>query len=131
MAKDPEVFAHQEWLGYVQPVGLVVSIPALLSARAYINRNFAPDHRRFLEALPADKDGEPIPEIRDFPSFSKSVFGWTADDLYGSPGAPDLPASLEVALPEYNETLRPTFALRDYEPADPAHEFLILIQEFP
>ena len=28
MAQDPEYRAHQEWLGYVQPVGLVVSIPA-------------------------------------------------------------------------------------------------------
>lgn len=130
MAKDPEIYAHQEWLGYVQPVGLVVSIPALLSARAYINRNFAPDHRRFLEALPADKDGEPIAEIRDFPGFAKAVFGWNADDLYGSAGALDLPSSLEVALPEYNETLRPTYALRDFEPSGPAHELLMLIQEF-
>jgi hypothetical protein len=32
MARDPEAIAHQEWLGYVQPVGLVVSIPALLAA---------------------------------------------------------------------------------------------------
>ena len=131
MAKDPEILAHQEWLGYVQPVGLVVSIPALLGARAYINRNFAPDHRRFLQALPAAKDGEAIPEIRDFPGFAKTFFGWTADDLYGSPGAPALPTALEVALPEYSETLRPTYALRDFEPADTAREFLMLIQEFP
>ena len=48
MAKDPAILAHQEWLGYVQPVGLVVSIPAMLEARAVINRNFAPDHARFL-----------------------------------------------------------------------------------
>src|SRR6516164_8569382 len=33
MARDPETLAHQEWLGYVQPVGLVVSIPALLAAQ--------------------------------------------------------------------------------------------------
>ena len=32
MAKDPAILAHQEWLGYVQPVGLVVSIPAMLDA---------------------------------------------------------------------------------------------------
>ena len=34
MANDPELLAHQEWLGYVQPVGLVVSPPALLAAQA-------------------------------------------------------------------------------------------------
>ena len=130
MARDPEIVAHQEWLGYVQPVGLVVSIPALVNAGAYINRNFAPDHRRFLEALPTDKDGQPVPEIRDLPSFAASFFGWTASDLYGVPGAPGVPPSLEVALPEYNETLRPNYALRDFEPADGAREFLMLIQEF-
>ncbi len=43
MAKDPEQLAHQQWLGYVQPVGLVVSIPALLAADAHVNRNIAPD----------------------------------------------------------------------------------------
>jgi hypothetical protein len=36
---DPPILAHQEWLGYVQPSGLVVSIPALIEARAYVNRN--------------------------------------------------------------------------------------------
>jgi hypothetical protein len=130
MPKDPEILAHQEWLGYVQPVGLVVSIPALVSAGAYINRNFAPDHRRFLEALPADKDGQPVSEIRDFAAFAASFFGWAASDLYGSPGAPAVPSSLEVALPEYSETIRPTYALRDFDPSDSMREFLMLIQEF-
>jgi hypothetical protein len=60
--------------------------PPLLAARAYINRNFAPDHCRFLQALPADKDDEPIPEIRGFLGFVKTFFGWTTDDLYGSTG---------------------------------------------
>ena len=29
MAYDPTAVSHQEWLGYVQPVGVVVSTPAL------------------------------------------------------------------------------------------------------
>src|SRR5450759_3025806 len=51
MPRDPETLAHLEWLGYVQPVGLVVSPPALLAAQAHINRNIIPDHRRFLECV--------------------------------------------------------------------------------
>src|SRR5271157_6047101 len=109
MAKDPAILAHQEWIGYVQPAGLVVSIPALLDARAFLNRNFAPDHRRFLDALPANRDGEPVPEVPDFPAFARSVFGWGVEDLWGSAGAPALPTSLEAPLPEYGETLRPTY----------------------
>ncbi len=61
MARDPETLSHVEWLGYVQPVGLVVSIPALLAAQAHINRNITPDHQRFLDCLPRDAQDEPDP----------------------------------------------------------------------
>jgi hypothetical protein len=131
MAKDPAILAHQEWLGYVQPSGLVVSIPALLDARAYVNRNIAPDHQRFLSALPTDRDGEPVPDIADFPAFASSVFGWAPEDLYGAPGAPALPETLEAPLPAYSETLRPTYALHDFQPADPTREWILLIEVLP
>src|SRR5438045_476904 len=98
MAKDQELLAHQEWLGFVQPVGLVVSIPALLQAQAYINRNIAPDHARFLAAVSGD--GKAPPAVRDFPAFAQSVLAWEASDLLGAPGADPLPPALEVVLPE-------------------------------
>ncbi len=44
MEKDPELLAHQQWLGYLQPVGLVVSPPALLQGQAHVNANIAPEH---------------------------------------------------------------------------------------
>ena len=75
MAKDPAIVAHQEWIGYVQPTGLVVSIPALVEASAFLNRNYGPDHQRFLSALPQDSDGEPIPEIPDFVAFRQRCSG--------------------------------------------------------
>ena len=131
MAKDPAILAHQEWLGYVQPSGLVVSIPALIEARAYVNRNISPDHQRFLSALPTDRDGEPVPEIANFPEFARSVFGWAPEDLYGAPGAPALPETLEAPLPAYGETLRPTYALHDFQPADPTREWILLIEVLP
>ena len=58
MARDPETIAHQEWLGFVQPVGLVVSIPALLQDQAHVNKNIAPGHQRFLSCLPEDSLAE-------------------------------------------------------------------------
>ena len=67
--KDPEIIAHQQWLGYVQPVGLVVSIPAMVQAQAYVNRNIAPDHQRFLDCLP-DDDKSP-PAITDLARFTQ------------------------------------------------------------
>ncbi|MGA2851843.1 MAG: DNA methyltransferase [Terracidiphilus sp.] len=131
MAKDPAVLAHQEWLGYVQPVGLVVSIPAMLDANVRINQNVEPDHRHFIESLPTDSDGEPIPEVADFPQFAQTVLGWSQSDLYGAPGESQLPENLEVPLPDYNETLRPSHALREFEPAPGAREWILVVKVLP
>ena len=75
MSRDPAL-VHREWLGYVQPTGLVVSIPALLDASAVLNQNYGPEHQRFLSALPQDDKGEPIPEIPDFAHFAQTVLNW-------------------------------------------------------
>ena len=114
--KDPELYAHQEWLGYVQPVGLVVSAPALNAAQAHVSRNITSEHRDFLNCLPTDDNDEHIPQLVDFARFTQDVLGWREDDLEPFP-KDDLPAdlsALEVVLPEYNETLRPTHVIREY-----------------
>ena len=42
MAKiDPELRVHRDWLGLLQPVGLVVSPPALVKAQAVPSQNVA------------------------------------------------------------------------------------------
>ena len=131
MAYDPTQKAHQEWLGYVQPGGLVVSIPALLEAGAAPDRNVIPLHRTFLETLPTDRDGNPVPELRGFLEFAKTVLGWEEEDVAGNPAGPPLPDDLSAPVAEYGETLRPTFAVRDFEPAEDAPPWLLLGQELP
>ena len=131
MAKDPEQLAHQEWLGYVQPVGLVVSIPALLAAQAHINRNIIPDHQRFLDCLPRDVHDELIPELRDFAEFTEQVLGWRTSDLEPVTAGDARYATIEVPLPEYNETLRPTHIVRELQPKDPQHPWMMLVQLLP
>ncbi len=127
MARDPETLDHLEWLGYVQPVGLVVSIPTLLAGGAHVNRNIAPDQQRFLAILPRDKHGETNAEIRDFPEFTRAVLNWDSLDLVRA----DSLEALEVPLPEYNETLRPAFAVKEFKPKDPARPWLLLVQVLP
>jgi hypothetical protein len=39
MPSDPELRSHQEWLGMVQPTGLVASARALAAAGAFVDRN--------------------------------------------------------------------------------------------
>ena len=132
MKKTPELLAHLEWLGYIQPVGLVVSAPALLNAQAHINANVVPEHRRFLDSLRKNEDDETIAEITDFHSFVQSVFGWEREDLRKLP-LDSLPADfngLEIVLPEYNETLRPTYVVPAFEPADDEPKWIALVKEY-
>jgi hypothetical protein len=120
MARDPELIAHLEWLGYIQPVGLVVSAPALLQAQAHVNSNVIPQHQRFLACLPVDKDDEFIPQIEDFPAFVRQVLDWSEADLVAFDDAAKLGidvSGLEVVLPEYNETLRPTWLVPEFKSA--------------
>ncbi|MBL8214711.1 MAG: N-6 DNA methylase, partial [Bryobacterales bacterium] len=126
MAYDPIARDHLEWLGYVQPVGLVVSLPALLDAGAAINRNYVPLHRSFLEVLPQDRDGEPVPELPHFPAFAEQVLGWDLSLLEGASTANPVDEALCAPLPDYGETLRPKYALRD---VDESRSCLLLAQE--
>jgi hypothetical protein len=68
---NPQHYSHQEWLGYVQPVGVVVSTPALVEAGAAINRNFVPLHREFLAVLPQDADGNADSQADRLPKISR------------------------------------------------------------
>ena len=133
MARDPELIAHQEWLGYLQPVGLVVSPPALAAAGAYPNKNIIPDHARFLECvenITLEGESDPRPAIRQFAPFATHVLGWEPADLVGTSEGGSLPDSLEVTLTEYNETLRPTYAVREFSNAAGAvAKWLLLFQK--
>ncbi|MEI6232889.1 MAG: DNA methyltransferase, partial [Planctomycetota bacterium] len=131
MATDPDKsaqFSHQEWLGYVQPVGLVVSSPALLAAGAYVNKNAIPRQREFLECV-SDvtlPNGISAKIIADFPAFTQRFLEWEPRDLVGALGADPLPTDLEVVLTDYHVTLRPTYAVRSGGDA-----WMMLIQSLP
>jgi len=117
MSANYESIAHQEWLGYLQPVGLVVSPPALAAAGAFPNKNIIPDHTRFLEIVEevtVDGEDDPQPAIREFPRFATQILGWEPTDLVGTPEGGPVPDTLEVTLTEYNETLRPTYAVPEF-----------------
>ena len=120
MASDPEIRAHLQWLGYLQPVGLVVSAPALAAAGAFVNKNIVREQQRLIALAK--------PAINDFPGFCRDFLGWEAADLAGGSGGPDLPRALDVALPEYDEVLSPTYAVPDPDQND---RWLMLIQVLP
>lgn len=124
MANDPEIRLHKEWLGFLQPVGLVVSPPALSAAQAVVNRNVV----ELQQTLQEVARREPLPGeigketfgIDDFPAFTINVLGWQPEDLVVSP------ESLAIALPDYNEVLTPTYAV-----PDPNGGWMMLVQVLP
>ena len=123
MAWDPALRAHQEWLGYIQPVGLVVSPAALSAAGCVPDRNVSAQQ----ETLRGLLSGDP-PRLLDFPAFTREFLGWQESDLAGAPGGPPLPESLSVALPNEHDVLRPTYAVPD---PDSDGRFLLLVSVFP
>jgi hypothetical protein len=129
-----ELRAHREWIGYVQPVGIVVSPPALLQAQAQVERNIAGIQDRLRACVvdvPLDDAPNPVPAITDMRELCTVVFGWEPGDLVGAPGNGALPPELEISLPEYDDVLRPTYAVADPEPANGRTPWLLLIHEVP
>ena len=129
MSSDAEKQAHKAWLGLLQPVGLVVSPPALVKAQAVLNRNVVALQQTLLSVVrkpPRGSDGDPT--IDDFPRFCQQVLGWMPEDLAGAPGGPPLPEDLELVLPDYAETLRPTHAVID---TMAQNKVLMLVQVLP
>lgn len=130
---DPDIAAHLEWLGFVQPVGLVVSPAALVRAGAILPRADRDAQERLLECIEEradDRGAEAAPTIPSFEHFAKRVLGWTFSPKgYAGLGtdAP-VPAELEVALPDFGDTLAPDLAVRELAPADGAPPWQLLVR---
>lgn len=130
---DPAIRDHKAWLGYVQQDGLVVSPTALVDAQVVLDRNTLPMQERFLsfvkEASRAGEDS--VPAITDFPAFVRQFLAWPDDCIYGLDASRAMPDSLTVSLPDYGETLAPTFAFKDPRPKDANQPWLLLVQTLP
>ena len=131
-APDPNTRAHLEWLGFIQPNGLVVSAPALVKAGAILNRQDAEGQALLAgcvdqRVVRQGQDSEPC--VRDFRQFAGAVLGWgfSPKGYAGTEGAP-VPDELTVALPDYGETLRPDFAVRERDPRKGAVPWQLLVQ---
>ena len=131
-APDPNTRAHLEWLGFIQPNGLVVSAPALVKAGAILNRQDAEGQNRLTGCISErqlDQRRGPEPCIRDFREFATSVLGWgfSSRGYAGTADAP-IPPELEVPLPDYGETLRPDFAVHERDPRNGETPWQLLVQ---
>jgi very-short-patch-repair endonuclease len=107
-----ELRAHQQWIGFVQPVGLVASLPALEKAQCYVNRSVAREQQTLVALAPAallPGAAEPAPVVSDLRALFRDLLGWQETDLV------EPPESFEIALVHQGDHLRPTFAVPSAE----------------
>ncbi|MFN7611047.1 MAG: class I SAM-dependent DNA methyltransferase, partial [bacterium] len=129
---DPGILDHLEWLGFVKPVGLVVSAPALVRAGAILNRRDTEGQcalRELIEQrmLETKSGGEDV--ALDFEPLARKVLGWSFSPK-GFAGTADspVPEDLSTQLSEGGPALAPDFAVRELEPKEGASPWQLLVQ---
>ena len=132
MAKlDPAIRAHLEWIGFIRPTGLVVSAPALVRAGAFLNMRAVEGQRRLrrcMEERALSPDESPVPYLPDFVSFARNVLDWSFSPKgFAGTDRALIPRELEFNLPDFGETLRPDFAVRELNPGDDRSPWQLLV----
>ncbi len=109
MARDPELEIHREWIGYLQPVGLVVVPAALHACQAFPEKNCSSD-QEILHGLcsPLSRD----PDRLGFGSIQvllTELCGWDKEVFH----LPPEDGSLSLFLPAYpDDLISPTFGVK-------------------
>ena len=131
--RDPELLAHQEWLGYLQPVGLVVAPAAMQDAGWVVTRSGSElierqeRYRESLEALGSDEEADAEDRELGFASIETLLvdhLGWSSDQVQSNP---NLIEGYTRELPELGETLQPSAVV----PAAISEGVQLLVQELP
>lgn len=122
---DRELLAHQEWLGLIQPIGLVVVPKALMRAGVVIDES-ARDSWRVYGDLLSEPGERGERGLADFVSFAEQILGWRPQSIAGMPGGPAISESLVLSLPELQVRLEPTYAVPDPDQQD-AFQLLVRV----
>ena len=117
------IFAHQEWIGFVQPVGLVVAPTVMVDAQVVPDRNISGRQRDFCELLEEEEEDGATARWRapDLRKLFLEYLDWMEEDLEDA-GAYE---KLVISLPELEVVLSPTWAV---PPEDSDDEWMMLIQ---
>lgn len=101
-----------EWLGYVQPVGLVLS-PAILNRYGLVpEEQTRADGEAVAVCLSAEGEARALAD--PWPFFAQ-ILGWQQHQMVGLPGGKPLPDGLSVTVDEADTVLEPHWAVIDPE----------------
>ena len=119
------ILAHQEWLGFVQPVGLVVAPAAMAEAGVAPDRNIAARQRDFRELL-EERAGSPLSPRWRAPDLRRLFLDWLEWEDEDLVDAAAHRGKLEISLPELDAVLAPTWAAPAED--DPDAEWTMLVR---
>lgn len=127
---SPELENHKAWLGYLQPEGLVVTAQTLVDAGVQIDRSQLADLQERFTALTTTvtygEDQEAI-GVGNLTLFLEEFLGWLPGHLVGELRPDPVPEDLSVVLPDFEETISPTSALRKFKPKPDENPWSLLI----
>jgi len=103
---------NEEWLGHVQPIGLVIA-PVVLKAYDLVPEQ---QTRSDTEAVkPHLSQNESGPALLDPWAFFADILGWRPSRVAGSPGGAPIPDDLVLRLEESDIEIAPHWAVADPE----------------
>jgi len=134
---NPELKAHQEWLGYLQPVGLVVAPAAMVDAGWVVTRSGSElierqeRYREAIQGLSSASDcADPEPETdgdtrtRGFPQLEALLvehLGWSADQIQAAQGPLEKAVVLQPRNPFALRTLGQLYLMKGNQKAALPH----------
>ena len=121
------IFAHQEWMGFVQPVGLVVAPTVLVDAQVLPDRNIAGRQRDFCGFLEQLGSGATARRrVRNLRQLFVGWLGWEEDDLVDANAHRE---ELEISLLDLQAVLSATWAVPSADGSDDQWMMLIRAEE--
>ena len=117
------IFKHQEWIGFVQPVGLVVAPTVMVDAQVVPDSNISGRQRDFRELLEEEGSGKTTRwRAPDLQKIFLEYLEWKEGDLEDATAHPNV---LVRSLPELGVVLSPTWAVPSDDSDD---EWMMLIR---
>jgi hypothetical protein len=101
---------NEEWLGHVQPVGLVVA-PVVLARLDLVPSQQTRADSEAAKALISTNDAEPA--LSDPWTFFATILGWRASRVAGASGGAELPGELSCRIEESDTEIALTWAVAD------------------
>ncbi len=125
--RQDQIFAHQEWLGFVQPVGLVVAPTVMVDAQVVPDRNIAGRQRDFHGFLEETGSGVAAGwRVRDLRDLFVGLLGWEEEDLADADAHRE---ELERSLPELGVVLSASWAVPTADETEAEWMMLIRVEE--